>query len=354
MKRRHFVIVAALALLLAVPAVLLHRLLYTHEGLEYVLSRLQGVESVRIEVQGAEGTLAGPLSFGHVVVDHAAVRIEADGVRGVLGVANLLAGTIDLEQGSIDRVEVTLKDRGPQPETEIHFLPAWLSISAHGATLRQVDVRLKDGTRLHAATVRGDARVTRWRIDAAPFSVEDPAGRLDGELFLRGTMPLGLRGAVEGRWRLPDGHLYRFKAATRGRLDRLGIDVTLTAPARISFSGTALELDGEPHAVGTLRAIGVDGSPWLPPGRLPELSGSIAVDASAAGIGVDGTLTSPAAGAEAIRVHGSARVAGGTLDIVSLHAWMPRPGASVTASGSVRFEGDAPTLAITSEWTALR
>jgi translocation and assembly module TamB len=354
MKWRHLIIAASLLLLLAVPAVLLHRLLYTHEGLEYLLSSLQRLESVRVEVSGAEGTLAGPLTFGHVVVDHDAARIEADGLHGVLGVASLLAGRITLENASIDRVEVTLKDRGPQPETEIHFLPAWLTISASDATIRQVGVRLKDGTRLHADTVRGDVRVTRWRIDAAPVSIVDPAGRLDGEVFLRGTNPLGLRGKVEGRWRLPDGELYRFTAEARGRLDRLGVDVVLTAPARLSFAGNLLDLHAEPRAVGTLRAVAFDGSPWLEPGQMPELNGSIAVDARADGIGIDGTLTSPAAGAEAIRVHGSARYAAKTLDLVSVRAWMPRTGASLRASGSVRFEEHAPRLAIDGEWTALR
>ncbi len=354
MKRRHVVLAAALVVLLAVPAVLVHRLLYSHEGLEYLLSSLERIEGVRIEVRGAEGILAGPLSFGRVVVDHEAVRIEADGVRGDVAIANLLAGRLALEQASIDRVEVTLKDRGPQPETKIHFLPAWLGITAQGATLRQVGVRLTNGTRLHAATVRADLRMTRWRIDLAPFAIEDPAGRLDGEVVLRATSPLGLRGKVAGHWRLTDGHLYSFTAATRGKLDRLGVDVAFTAPARISFSGNAVHLDAEPRAVGTLRAIGFDGSPWLPPGRLPALSGSISVDASAAGIGVDGTLTSPAAGPEAIRVHGSARYADGTLDIVSLRTWMPRPGASLTTSGSMRFGDHAPEISILAEWTRLR
>ena len=354
MKRRHLVIAASLALLLAVPTVLLHRLLYTREGLEYVLSMLQGLESVRIEVGGAEGSLAGPMSFRHVVVDHDAVRIEADGVRGVPSVARLLAGRLDLEQASIDRVEVTLRDRGPQPESELHFLPAWLSISAQDATVRQVGVRLKDGTRLQAAAVRGDVRVTRWRIDLSPFSIEDAAGRLDGELFLRATDPLGLRGKVAGHWRLPDGQAYDFTAAARGRLDRLGVDAALISPAHLSFSGNLLDLDAEPRAVGTLRAVEFDGTPWLPPGRLPVVSGSIAVDVGMHGIGVDGTLTSPAAGAVGIRVHGSARYAAGTLDLVSLRAWIPRSGASLSASGSIGFEEHAPRLAVKAEWTALR
>jgi translocation and assembly module TamB len=354
MRPRHVVIAASLALLLAVPAVLLHRLLYTHAGLEFLLSNLQRLEVVRIEVSGAEGTLAGPVSFRHVVVDHDAVHVEADGVRGTLAIARLLVGRVELGQASIDRVEVTLKDRGPQPETAPHFLPAWLGISAHDVTVRQVGVNLKDGTRLHVATVRGNVRMTRWRIDVAQFSVVDPAGRLDGEVFLRATLPLGLRGRIDGRWQLPDDQLYRIKAELHGRLDRLGVDAALAAPARIAFSGNLLGLDAEPRAVGTLRVIDFDGVPWLPQGRLPKVSGSIAVDARADGIGVDGMLTSPAAGPEVIRVHGSARYSDRTLDLVSLRLWMPRPGASLEASGSVRFGDGAPSVAMNAEWTALR
>jgi translocation and assembly module TamB len=354
MKRRHLVIVAILVLLLAVPAVLLHRLLYTQQGLEYVLSQLQKIESVRIEVSGAEGTLAGPLSFAHAVVDHDSVRIEADGVRGIPTVVSFLAGRIGIVQASIDRVEVTLKDRGPQPVTELHFLPAWLGISAHDVTVRQVGVRLVDGTRLHAASVRGDVRMTRWRIDVSPFVVEDAAGRLDGEVYLRATTPLGLRGNLAGHWRLPDGQEYRFAAASHGKLDRTAFDAVLVSPARVSFSGLLLGLDAEPRAIGTLHVFDFDGSPWLAPGRLPVVSGSIAVDAGTRGIGIDGTLTSTEAGTEAIRVHGSGRYAGDRLDLVAFRAWMPGTGASLKASGSIGFEGHAPRLAISGEWTQLR
>jgi hypothetical protein len=69
------------------------------------------------------------------------------------------------------------------------------------------------------AAVRGDVRVTRWRIDADPVAIDDPAGRIDGKLFLRATLPLGLRGEAAGHWRLPDERVYRF-AAGRARRPR--------------------------------------------------------------------------------------------------------------------------------------
>ncbi|MFO1394808.1 MAG: translocation/assembly module TamB domain-containing protein [Steroidobacteraceae bacterium] len=354
MKRRHVAFYLVAALLLAAPVVLVRHLLYTQRGLEQVLAALAHIEDVHIEVKGARGVIAGPLEFDYVVVDHAAVHVDAYGVRGTPAVLSLLAGRLAIRDASVDRVEVTIKERGPQPDTPVHFLPAWLGIVAPEAVIRQVGVTLKDGTRLHVASARADLRMTRWRVDVAPFVLQDPAGRVDGEMFLRAGMPLGLRGKVAGRWKLPDDHLYRFSLVMNGRLDRLGVEAALTEPAQIAFAGTALDLEHVPRIVGTLRITDFDGSPWLPAGRLPASSGSIAVDAGERGIGFDGTLASPAVAHELVRVRGSASYGDDILHVASLRTWLPKSGASIDASGSVEFAGEAPRVDVRGEWTSLR
>ena len=354
MTRRRLLLALAAVALIAGPAWIAHRLLYTTEGLHWVLGLVEGIDGVRIEVDGVDGVLAGPVSFGRVVVDHEAVRIVATGVRADPSAPALLAGRLALDDAAIDSVEVTLKERAPRPPSETHFLPAWLTITADRAEVRRIGVRLVDGTRLAADRVTADARITRWRIDLAPFEVVDRAGRVGGELYLRGTLPLGLRLRADGRWMLPDGRPYRFTASTSGRLDRLGIDVALTEPARISFHGTALDLEATPRLVGTLRVSAFDGTPWLPEGKLPVLTGSVAIDAAGRGIGVDGTLTSPALEGGPLRLHGSARYHEDRLDLVSLKAWLPRSGATLATRGSVEFGGESPALALEGEWSSLR
>ena len=318
MTRRRLLLALAAVALLAGPAWFAHRVLYTTEGLRWVLGLVEDIEGVRIEVDGVDGVLAGPVSFRRVVVDHAAVRIVATGVRADPSAPALLAGRLSLDDAAIDSVEVTLKERTPPPPSETHFLPAWLTITADRAEVRRIGLRLVDGTRLSADRVTADARITRWRIDLAPFEVVDRAGRVGGELYLRGTLPLGLRLRAEGRWTLPDGRPYRFTAATSGRLDRLGVEVALSEPARISFHGTALDLEESPRLVGTLRFSAFDGTPWLSEGTLPVLTGSVAIDAAGRGIGADGTLTSPALEGGPLRVHGSARYHEDRLDLVSV------------------------------------
>ena len=352
--RRRWVIAAAI-LATAVVAVLAAGtwLLRTELGLQLVLDGLRHLPSVQIEAEGPSGVLAGPLAAERLLVDTEAVRIEARGVRVNPAVTGLLAGSIHLSHLEVDGVEVVIKEREPKPPSAPHFLPRFLRLAAPGLELRNVTVTLANGRRIAVASLHGDLRMTRWRIDAESLAIDDPAGRVEGQLSLRAKLPLGLRGTLAGHWRLPDDRQYRFAATARGDLDRLAAELSLTEPARLSFAGSALTLTEAARLVGTIRATDFDGSPWLPPGRLPKLSGSLAVNAGLETIGVDGTLTSPGLGDEPLRIQGAARRAGTELEIGSLRVWQPRTELSLEASGTVRFDEDSPRLAIEGEWTAL-
>ncbi len=77
--------------------------------------------------------------------------------------------------------------------------------------------------------------MTRWRLDLDPVDVRGPDGRISGGLVLRASEPLGLRTDLRGEWRLPgDAFDYRFRVMTRGNLDRLGADIFLDAPAKLT------------------------------------------------------------------------------------------------------------------------
>ena len=353
--RRPWVILAAGALLLTALAVgLAWRALDSEAGLRWLLAQLERVPSLRIETSGVRGTLAGPLAVDRLVVDHEAVRIEARGLRLQLRLRSLLAGNVHLDELAAEGVEVVLKAREEQPPSRPKFLPRYLEIVVPELRLADVAVTLANGQRLAVASVRGRLAMTRWRIDASDLVIEDPAGRVEGALTLRATLPLGLRAAANGAWRLPDERTYRFAAAARGNLDRLATTVTLAEPANLSFDGTALALTGTPRVVGTLRATDFDGSPWLPAGQWPRTSGSLAVDASAAAFGLDGTLTAEAFGDGPVRLQGSGRWQERTLEIAALRAWLPRSSLTIRVAGTATFVEGPPQLALDGEWIALR
>ena len=354
MRLRWLVFVAVLLVLVAGPVIVAHRVLTTEAGLQWALAQLARLPAVRIEAHGASGTLAGPLTVQRLVVDHEAVHIEARGIRLDARLRSLFAGSVHLEQAVVERLEVTLKEREEQPPQQPHFLPRFLEVDAPELRIGKLALTLVDGRRITVASTRGALAMTRWRIDLTDLVLEDPAGRIDGALTLRATLPLGLRVAANGQWRLPDQRSYRFAGAVRGNLDRLATTVTLAEPANLSFDGTALALTETPHIVGTLRATDFDGSPWLPQGSWPRMSGSIALDASPTAFGLDGTIVADAFGDGPVRIQGSGRWAAPSLEIASLHAWLPRSSLALKTAGTVTFGAPSPTLTLAGEWVALR
>ncbi|HEX9207062.1 MAG TPA: translocation/assembly module TamB domain-containing protein [Steroidobacteraceae bacterium] len=361
MRRGSAIAGASVLLLAALVGVAAHWLLYTQPGLEFVLRQLGRLPTVQIEVKGVRGTLAGPLEADSVVVDHEAVRVQLRNLRVVSRVRALPIGLVTLDDLVIGKVDVQLKERPERPESDTHFLPAWLRINAPDFRVGDTVVTLQGGQRIVAQEIRGSLHLTRWRLDVDPVVVHGPQGQVDGKLGLRATTPLGLVTDLRGDWRLPgDAFDYRFRLKTRGDLDRLGADIVLDAPARISFSGTLLDLTGTPRAQGTFHLVDVDGSPWVTAGTLPKLTGTIALGAGARSLGFDGTLTSPSLPGQPVRLQGAGRIEARTVHIANFRSWLPRLGLELTASGTVTLptpdapEGTLPTLALRGEWTNLR
>ena len=221
---RRFLVVAGIMLVLLVGAggALLYHLLNTERGLQRLLSQLDRVPGLGITVAGASGTLAGPLRIDRLVIDHPAVLIEARSLAVNPELGELLAGRIELSELSAGSLEVTLREQEPQPPSEPHFLPRLLEIDAKLVRARDVAVTLPAGQRIELDEIEATVGITRWRIDVPRFALRGDAGEVGGTIALRATLPLGIRSALEGHWRLPDGHDYRFTGSTRGKLDRLG------------------------------------------------------------------------------------------------------------------------------------
>ena len=329
-------------------------LINTEAGLHFVLRRLETLSSVSIITSGARGTIGGPLAFDSLVIDHEAVRIEARDLRLEPELTNLLSRTISITRAEAGAIEVTLHRREPQPPSEPHFMPHLLRLVVGTVDLRRVALVLASGERYSVASVTGSLIIDRWVLSAPIVTVKDPAGELAGEVRLRAARPMGVNGTLSGRWRLPDGHDYRFSSAVGGNLDRLGTNLRLVQPARLSFTGNALDLTGTPRVLGTLRAIDFDGSPWVPAGRFPRLSGSVAIDAGRSSIGLDGTITSKDFIDEPLRLQGGGTWQGRVIEITALRAWLPRSAASFTTSGTIDLAPESPVLALRGEWSGLR
>ena len=223
MRRRFGVVVAVVALLLvALLGVLIQRLLYTQEGLEFALRQLDRMQGVRIEATGARGTLTGPLDVDRIVVDHEALHLEAHDLHVAVQPRPLLAGTARLHDLSIGRLVVRLKQRPERPKTPPRFLPAGVRIEAPSFRIGPTEVTLQGGRKLVLNEATGSLALTRWRLDVDPLDARGPDGGIAGSLALRATEPLGLRTNLRWECRFPeDSFYYRFLVETRCKLDLL-------------------------------------------------------------------------------------------------------------------------------------
>lgn len=362
MRRRVLYIVGGVLLgLLVAVAVAAYWLLFTQAGLEFALRQLDRVPNMTIEIDGVEGTLAGPLAARRVLVDHEALHLEAGGLRIAVQARTLLAGRLTLTEAAVEQLSVQLKPQPEQPKTKTRFLPRGFSIRAPSFRLADVDVTLQNGQRLEADEIRGALTLTRRRLKLDPIHVRGPQGQLEGSLALRATEPLGLRTNLRGEWRLPDDDFdYRFRVQTSGKLDRLAAELYLDAPAKLNFSGTLLDLTDNPRARGTFRMVDFDGTPWVEPGGIPRLSGTVALAAGTRGVGFDGTFTSPTLPGQPVRLQGGVRFADRAIDLRSFRLWLPRIGSEFTATGTVALagpdapEGTLPSITLSGGWSALR
>lgn len=352
--RLRWLVPALLVLLLGAAAWLLHHVFYTPAGLQLALKQLHRIDSVKIQTEGVRGVLARQLDADRIVIDHEAAQIDIRGLSVQPEVAGLLRGALRLERTRIASIEIRLKEREPPPDSTPHFLPAWLHIAVPDAQIRNIGLTLASGARYTIAELDASVQMTRWRIDVDPFRLRDAAGEVQGDLALRATEPLGLRSKLNGHWVLADGRDYRFSADINGNLDKLSVTTDLTAPARLAFAGTLLDLTDEPRATGAVRLVDFDGTPWLAAGQIPKVSGSVTVVGSLHSIGLDGTLTSPALPTGPLRLQGRGAYSGDRLEIPSFKVWLPRSKLSVTTAGNINFGQPKPLLALRGDWSSLR
>ena len=126
--RWRWLLLGLLVLLVGTPFFAAQRLLHTEAGMRFALDQLRRVPGVTIETAGANGTLAGPLTFRRVSIDHAAVRIEVRDLALDARLRSLLGGNVFLEQATAGGVEITLKHREPQPPSATRFLPRFVEV----------------------------------------------------------------------------------------------------------------------------------------------------------------------------------------------------------------------------------
>jgi translocation and assembly module TamB len=343
---------AALAGLLPVAAGgLIAWLACTEAGLARVVAVLESLESLQLHVEGARGTLAGPLHLdsldlkaGRVQLHAASIDLEHDLSAlafGRLAVARLQIGTVAIAIGPATR---------PPSDQPPRFMPRWLSLGIDAVQVGSLDLELPDGTRQHYSDVTASGRATHARIDLDEAAADAGPWTARGGLRLVARQPLALSGeldwTVRGR---PDLH---GTLRARGDLARLFASVELLEPAAASADVTLTDLAAGLRWEARVDAAAFDLSAWLDEPPLGPLSGFLEGSGTLTAISARGHVTGAGLAAGGLDLEAGLQRDGAALTIDSLRLSTPDGRQSVVTAGVLQL-GEQRSLRLSSQWSAL-
>lgn len=349
------VIVTLSVLLVLAPVVLITTLLYTELGVAIITRRLTALEGFALRVEGVSGTLAGPLHIERFELDHPRVHIVSHDIHLTPQLRGLLVFTVQVGSLTARDTSVTLReDPRPSSRRPLRFVPAYLRIHAKTVALQGVRYRHANGMELVAQTVQGAATITAGNLRVPQFKIDGERFDAQGTLRLRARRPLQMELTAEGHLRLPNNPPLALKAQLGGNVEALTIKAQLREPAVANAEVLLTWPQQRWRIAGHVGSPAFSLEPWLqrPPLSLRRVA--LQVDASAQQIRIDGTVVVPELDDNALSVAARGSFAARTLDIDAADITLHNAPGRLLASGTLVFDGAAPTLDLAARWTDLQ
>jgi len=346
--RRALLVSAALLGALALAVSLVAR---SEAALRFAAARVKTLTHGRVAIEGASGSLLGPLRAERVVVT------AAGGTRTIVERAELEPRWRALLGGSLslDSVTVALLRVEPGPERdEPPSVPETIA-APFPIEIAHVEIaRLRIGERTELSAIRGELRLGRGAHEARLAQLASPWGELSGELRVETSPPFALSGKLAyAREALPTA---RAAVSASGSLidAKLALSGTLGAAP---VTGDVRFASFERPWLGTiaLRGEHIDSAAFVRSENAPHSDLAIAIDAKGAEDALAvGTLraenASPAPLSERqlplLELHSSVRLVGGAIHFSGIDADL---GAAGAASGDGRVEDAVLQLALAVE-----
>jgi hypothetical protein len=198
MRWRHLLHLLWIPLAFSLALAALYFLAYTPRGLAIVVGQFNGqLGPVRVQVQGATGTLARGVHIEHLIIDHRRAHIELDDVAGRVSMLPLAWQTVRVPQLRVAHLLVhALPDPTVRPPQAPHFLPPLTQVLLNHIVIDQWQLITTNDVELDASEVRtvGVVYPDLIRLYDARLTYRAVHLRAGGELLA--SAPLGLNGNV--------------------------------------------------------------------------------------------------------------------------------------------------------------
>jgi translocation and assembly module TamB len=358
MRRR--LLIAAILLAILTPFVLVGIVLYTPAGLRLVVGQLWRLERFGVHITGVSGTISGPLRVEQFELDHPRVHVVVHDIVIETELRGLWIQTLQASSVTARDAVVTLREDHSPPSTRPpHFLPRFLRVDARNAVLTHARYEHTNGMVIEAKRVLGRVTMTSSTLRVREGRAE--GGNFNGQPFdaaggmtLRASRPYAMTANATGHLQMSNGAVLALDGKAEGTFDRLEFTAELLQPQKAAATAVYTHPDDRWHIAGHVDAPAFALDPFLqkPPFSLRNVA--LDVQANADRISVAGSVGIPELDSRDLNVEASGNFSQRVLTIASSDIALDDSPAKVRAQGTVKFDGDAPTLDIAAQWQSLQ
>ena len=311
---------------------------------------------VTLEIRGARGTLHGGLHIDHVVVEHARVRVVADGLDARVALLPLLWQTIRVTRLDIASAQVHVLPHvnGPGPPWQPHFLVGLLNIQAERVTINHTELIAPGGTTLTAEQLHASGAIGTHEIRIFDSTLQYSGFEVRSAGSVLAANPVGLRGEIRLSMDAAGQPPWLANAQIDGNLDRLPINGVLLAPFNADFHGAAGALSGDWHWQGKSQVRNLDLRAWGAGNALGIISGPLELSGDRHGFSAQGLLEPPGLKAGALAVDFNGNYAAHVLTVTRASFTHRASGARLTTAGQIGIVTGGPRLDLHGQWSAFR
>jgi translocation and assembly module TamB len=361
MKRWKSWLLTLLVLLLLVPATLLVMVVTTERGLRMAtgtVDRIGRLGPITIRITDVSGTLARGAHFGHVEIHHRNAEIVAQDIRGRLELLPLLARRINVRDAHVTDVSIVEHPvRRDGPAITPRFLAPLMRLHVADARIDRLLLTMANGVKHEATGIAATVTILPKEIRVRQAQAELPAlaTRIAANGRLIAHAPIAFDGHIDIDYAPENLPAWRIAADFDGDLDKLPLQVAISAPFHARFDGAAHTLNAGWRVAGKATVSDFDLVVFGGGHALGLVSGTLDVSADATGFNASGSVEPAGLKAGPFDVVFSGQYHARQLDIREASVLHPPSRTRFTASGNVKLhEGGGQHLRLEGEWDHFR
>ncbi len=325
-------------------------LVTTEAGLRRVVAIAESLDTVKIRIGGAEGSLVGPLRIASIEIDHPRAKIRIAGFEADYEPLELLAGRISADGMRISDAAVILR-RPSGPSRPPSFMPGRLKLVLDAAAVSRLLLVAPNGTEVLFKDIRGSARLTKDRIEFDGLYVSSPGWAVagaSGRLYAREPLALDVNTA----WSLSDDHRIAGIAHAVGNLERLLVDARVAAPGTGRIMAEIRNLSAGLTWRGKAEIDTLNLEQWIANPPVGPLNATLSIEGDRSHYAAKGLVLGDGLPGTGVRLDARASFADQVVTIETL-ALETGPGAVLRAQGRLHV-AEAPSYDVTASWTGFR